>query len=170
MAPEKGQTWTDVGGFDRHETCIVSEDQEKADREEPAGGGTKTTGAEETDTEVPISEVAPRPDSGRQYVGWAGGVLQVQGGGGSSRATTVEAGGEVDNALTGPGDADNDGTSLATEVEFGADLAGSESRADVAPKDESVGIAEDPEDKLWPMNRAMQIWGHRRRWPSLPRV
>ena len=50
-------------------------------------------GAEETDTEVPISEMAPRPDPGRQYVGWAGGVLQVQGDGGGSRATTVEAGG-----------------------------------------------------------------------------
>ena len=43
--------------------------------------------AEETDTEVPISEVAPRPDPGRQYVGRAGGVLQVcdDGGGGVCR-------------------------------------------------------------------------------------
>ena len=44
VAPENGQTWTDAGGFDRHETCVVGGDQEKADREELAGGGTKTTG------------------------------------------------------------------------------------------------------------------------------
>ena len=69
MAPEVGQTWTDVGGSDRYEICIVGGDQWKTDREELAGGGTKTTGAEEIDTEVPSSEVAPHPDPGRQYVG-----------------------------------------------------------------------------------------------------
>ena len=53
-----------MGGLDRHETGIVGGDQEEADREELAGGGTKTTGAEENDMEVPISEVAPRPDPG----------------------------------------------------------------------------------------------------------
>ena len=47
----------------------------KTDREELVDGGMKTMGAKETDTEVPISEVAPRPDPGRQYVGRAGGVL-----------------------------------------------------------------------------------------------
>ena len=87
-------------------------------------------GAEETDTEVPISEVAPRPDPGRQYVGRAGGVLQVCDDGGGSRATTTEAGGGVDDARTGLGDADGDGASLAVEVEFGAALSGS--RADMA--------------------------------------
>jgi hypothetical protein len=153
MAPEVGQTWTDVGGSDRHEICVVGGDQEKADRKGLAGGGTKTMGAEEIDTEVPSSEVAPHPDPGRQYVGWAVGALQVHHGGGGSRAPTTEAGGGVDDARTGLGDsvdADSDGTSLATEVEFGAELAGSESRADVAPKDEPVGIVEDPE--IWFMS------------------
>ena len=133
-APEVGQTWADVGGFDLYPTCIVGGDQEMADREELADGGSKTTGAEETDTEVPISEVAPRPDPGRQYVGRAGGVLQVCDDGGGSRATTTEAGGGVDDARTGLGDADSDGASLAVEAEFGAALAGSESRADVDPR------------------------------------
>ena len=76
-------------------------------------------GAEETDTEVPISEVAPRPDPGRQYVGRAGGVLQVCDDGGGSRATTTKADGGVDDARTGLGDADSDGASLAVEAESG---------------------------------------------------
>ena len=140
-ASEFGQTWADVGGFDLDETCIVGGDQEMADREELAGGGSKTMGAEETDTEVPISEVAPRPDPGRQYVGRAGGVLQVCDDGGGSRATTTEAGGGVDDARTGLGDADGDGASLAVEAEFGAALAGSESRADVAARSRGcVGV------------------------------
>ena len=98
-------------------------------------------GAEETDTEVPISEMAPRPDPGRQYVGWAGGVLQVCDGSGGSRATTTEAGGGVEDARTGPGDADGDGAGLAMGAELCAELAGSEFRADVALKDESAGVA-----------------------------
>ena len=80
-------------------------------------------GAEETDTEVPISEVAPRPDPGRQYVGRAGGVLQVCDDGGGSRATTTEAGGGVDDARTGFGDANGDGAGLAMGAELGAELA-----------------------------------------------
>ena len=44
-APEVGQTWADVGGFDLYQTCIVGGDQEMADRKELAGGGLKTTGA-----------------------------------------------------------------------------------------------------------------------------
>ena len=104
-------------------------------------------GAEETDTEVPISEVAPRPDPGRQYVGRAGGVLQVCNDGGGSRATTTEAGGGVDDARTGPGDADGDGAGLAMGAELGAELAGSEFRADLAPKDESVGMAKKLDDE-----------------------
>ena len=87
--------------------------------------------------EVPISEVTPHPDPGRQYVGWADGVLQVHDGGGGSRATTAEAGGGEDDARTGLGDADSDGASLAMEAEIGAELTGSESRADVGPTDES---------------------------------
>ena len=75
---------------------------------------------------MPISEVAPCPDHGQQYVGWAGRVLQVQDGGGSSGATTVDADEGVDDARTSLGDADSDGSSLATEVEFGAEFAGSE--------------------------------------------
>ena len=160
VAPESGQTWTNVGGFDQDKICIVGGDQEKTDREELAGGGTKTTGAEVTDTEVLVSEVAPCPDPGRQYAGWAGGVLQVQDGGGGSRAAMVEAGDGVDDARTGPSDADSNGTSLAMEVEFGAELAGLESRTDVAPKDELVGIAEDPEDELMLMRRAKEILAH----------
>ena len=67
--------------------------------------------------------------------------MQVQDGGGSPRATTTEAGGGIDNARTGLGDADSDGARLAVEAEFGAALAGSESRADVAPKDEFAFLA-----------------------------
>ena len=74
VAPECRQSWTDVGGSDQDKTCIVGGDQGNTDREELAGGGTKTIGAEMADTEVPVLEVAPRPDPGRQYVGWADGV------------------------------------------------------------------------------------------------
>ena len=63
--------------------------------------------------------------------------------GGSYGAAAMEAGGGVDDAHTGHGDADGDEAGSAMEVEFGAELAGSESRADVAPKDESAGIAAD---------------------------
>ena len=118
VAPENERTWADVGGFDLDGTCIVGGDQGEADREELADGGTKTTGAEMTDTEVPISEVAPRLIPGRQYVGLVDGRWQVRWGGGSSGATTVEAGGGVGDARTGLGDADIDGSSLATGVEF----------------------------------------------------
>ena len=93
VAPENGQSWTDAGGFNWDQICIIGGDQGKADREEPAGGGTKTTGAGDTDTEVLISESVPHPDPGWQYASWAGGVLQVHDGGGGSRATTTEAGG-----------------------------------------------------------------------------
>ena len=123
-APECRQSCTDVGGFDRNKKCIAGGDQGRADREELADGGTKTTGAEMTDTVVPVSEVAPRPDPGRQYAGWAGGGLQVRDCGGSSGATTMEAGGGVDDARIGLGDADSDGKGLATEVESGAEMAG----------------------------------------------
>jgi hypothetical protein len=150
MAPEVGQTWTDVGGCDRHKICVIGGDQEKADQEELAGGGTKTMGAEEIDTEVPSSEVAPHPDPGWQYVSWAGRVLQVQGDGGGPRAATTEAGNGVDDAHTGLSDANSDRTSLTMEVEFGAELAGSESRADVTLKDELVGIVDDLE--IWFMS------------------
>ena len=46
----------------------------------------------------------------------------------------------MDDSHTGLGDADYDGAGLAMEVESGAGMAGSESRADVALKDESAGI------------------------------
>ena len=82
------------------------------------------TGAEETDTEVPISEVAPRPAPGWQYVGWAGGVLQVCDDGGGSRATTTEANGWVDDTRTGPGDAGSGGASLATAAELSVAWSG----------------------------------------------
>ena len=55
----------------------------------------------------------------------------------------MEASGGVDDACTGLGDADSDGTGLVMEIKSGAELAGSESRADVAPKDESAGIEAD---------------------------
>ena len=63
------------------------------------------TGAEETDAEVLISEVAPHPDPGWQYVGWAGRVLQVHDDGGGSRATMTEASSGVDDACTSLSDA-----------------------------------------------------------------
>ena len=140
VVPERGQTWIDMGGSDQHETCVIGGDQENADQEELTGGGTKTMGAEETNTEVLISEVAPHPDPGWQYVGWAGRMLQLHDGGGSSRATTTEASSGVDNAHTSLSDADSDRASLAVAAEFGAKLTGSESRVDVALKDESVGM------------------------------
>ena len=79
----------------------VGDDQGSADRGELAGGGTKKMGAEMADTEVPVSEVAPRPDSGRQSAGWIDGVRQVRYYGGGSRATTAEAGGGIDHTHTG---------------------------------------------------------------------
>ena len=78
VVAENRQTWTDTGGFDLDKKCIVGGDQGKADREELADGGTKTRGAEMTDKEVPVSEVAPRPNPGRQYVGWVHGRWQVR--------------------------------------------------------------------------------------------
>ena len=57
--------------------------------------------------------------------------------------SSVGAGGGIDDTRTGLGDADSDGTGLSTEVESGAEMAGSESRADVAPKDGSAGIVGD---------------------------
>ena len=47
----------------------------------------------------------------------------------------------VDDSDTSLSDANNNRTGLVMEVESGAELAGSESRADVAPKDESAGVA-----------------------------
>jgi hypothetical protein len=112
-----------------------------ADRKELAGGGLKTTGAEMADTKVAVSEVERWGIPGRKCVRWDNGVLQVHYGNGGFRATTEKADGGVDDAHTGHGDADGDEAGSAMEVEFGAELAGSESRADVALKDGSAGIA-----------------------------
>ena len=71
----------------------------------------------------------------------ADGVLQVLDDSGGSRATTTEAGGGEDDARTGFSDADGDGASLAMGAELGAELVGSEFTADVASKDESMGMA-----------------------------
>ena len=98
-------------------------------------------GAEVTDLEVPISKVVPCPDPGQQYVGWVDRRWQVQWSGGSSGATTLWAGKATDNPDTSLGDADSDRAGLAMEVESGAELAGSESRLDVALKVESAGVA-----------------------------
>ena len=111
-ASEFGQTLADVGGFDLDEICIVGGEHEKADRAELAGGSAKTMGAEETDTELPISEVTPRPDPGRQYVGWVDGRWQVRWSGGGSRAATLSAGNAIDDSDTGLGNANNDGGRL----------------------------------------------------------
>ena len=81
-----------------------------------------------SDTEVPVSKLAPCPDPGRQYVGWVDGRWQVRWGGGGSRATAMEAGDGIDDPHTGLGNTDNDGTDLAMEAESGAEVAGSESR------------------------------------------
>ena len=107
-ASEFGQTWADVGGFDHDETCIVGGDQWKTDRAELAGGGLKTTGAKKVNTEVPISEVTQWGVPRRKYVCWVDGVLKVHYGNCSFRAATKEAGGGVDDAHTGLGDADSD--------------------------------------------------------------
>ena len=49
----------------------------------------------------------------------------------------------VDDSDTSLSDANNNRTGLVMEVESGAELAGSESRADVALKDESACVAAD---------------------------
>ena len=58
VVPECWQSWTDVGGSDRNKICIVGGDPGCAEQEEPADRGTKTMGAEKTNTEVLVSEVA----------------------------------------------------------------------------------------------------------------
>ena len=125
-----------MGSFNQNKACIIGGDQWKTDREEPTGRGAKMMGVEETDMEVLISEVVPHPDPGWQYVSQAGGVFQVRNGGGGSRATTTEASSRVDDACTSLGNADSSRVSLAVEAEFDAKLTGSESRVDVALKDE----------------------------------
>ena len=54
----------------------------------------------------------------------------------------------IDDPHTGVNNTDNDGTDLAMEAESGAEVAGSESRADVAPKDGSVGVVAAAEDGI----------------------
>ena len=51
--------------------------------------------------------------------------------------------GGMNNARTGLNNINKDREDLAAEVESGADVVGLESRADVAPKDRSVGIVAD---------------------------
>ena len=74
-----------------------------------------------TDTEVPVSEMAPHLVPGQQCASWVDRRWQVRWGGGSSGAAMVEAGEGVDNAHTSLSDADIDRSSLAAEVEFGAE-------------------------------------------------
>ena len=95
----------------------------------------------------------------------------MHGGGGGSRATTTEAGGGVDDARTGLGDADGDGASLAVEAEFGAALAGSESRADVAAEDSFALVAlVYGEAMAWRIRREMKARGEwKTRCPRRPR-
>ena len=78
-------------------------------------------------------------------------MLQVCDDGGGSRATTTEADGRVDDACTSLGDANSSRASLAAAAEFFSKLTGSESRADVSLKDESVGMADELECEsiLW---------------------
>ena len=71
--------------------------------------------------------------------------------------TTREAGGGVDDACTGLGDADSDEAGLAMEMESEIELAGSESRADVAPKDESAGIAVGLEAEIGRLIQELRI-------------
>ena len=99
------------------------------------------TGAEEINTEVLSLEMVPCPGPGQQYVSQAGRMLQVHDGGGGSRATMTKASSRVDNAHASLSDADINRSSLVAEAGFGTEVAGSESRADVALKDESVGVA-----------------------------
>ena len=72
----------------------------------------------------------------------------MRGCGGGSKATTVEVGGGINDTHIGLNGTDNDGTGLAMEAEFGAKMAGSESRAGVAPKDESAGIVAATDNEL----------------------
>ena len=69
----------------------------------------------------------------------------------------MEASGGVDNTRTGLGGADNNRTGLAMEAEAGAEMAGSESRADVAPKDELVGTVAAVDDDLTPRLEELRI-------------
>ena len=78
--------------------------------------------------------------------------------GGGSRATTMEAGSGVDDACTSLSDADSNRTGLAMEIQSGAALAGSESRADVALKDESAGTVVALRAKTRQMHKEMRIW------------
>ena len=93
----------------------------------------KVMGVEETDMEVPISEMAPHPVPGWQYVSWAGRVLQGCNDGGGSRATTTEAGGGIDDAHTSLSNADLDRSSLAAEAGFGTEVTGLDFRAELWP-------------------------------------
>ena len=58
-------------------------------------------GAEVIDTELPVSEVAPRQDSVQQCAGLADGVWQVWCYGGGFRATMAVACGGIDSAHVG---------------------------------------------------------------------
>ena len=100
-------------------------------------------GAEMADTEVPVSEVAPRPDLGRQYVGRTDRKWQAQWHSGGYVTYTEVTDDEVDDAHIDLNNTDNDGKDPATEAESGAEMAGSESKADVAPKDGSASIVAD---------------------------
>ena len=83
-----------------------------------------TMGAEMADTEVPVSDVAPRPDPRQKYAAWIDRRWLVRWSGGSSGAAALWAGKVINDSDTGLGDADNDRTGLAMEVESGAELAG----------------------------------------------
>ena len=83
---------------------------------------------------VPVSEGVPRPDAGQKYICLVDGVWQTKYDGGSSGAATVEVDGGVDDAHDGLDGVKDEGKGLAEETESGADVIGSESRAD-AQKD-----------------------------------
>ena len=83
--------------------------------EDDGGGGDRHGGADLG------GGATSRPWAAVCRPGWR--VLQVHDDGGGSRATTTEAGGGVDDAHTGLGDADSDGASLAMEAEIGAERA-----------------------------------------------
>ena len=78
-------------------------------------------------------ETGGEASSSSQGTGLGGEWLGGWGKGDVWRTATVHDGGYARNGL---GDADSGGASLAAAAKFFSKLAGSESRADVAPKDE----------------------------------
>ena len=77
--------------------------------------------------------------------------------GGGFRAPTAVADDGVNDAHIGFNSTNSDGKDLATEARSGAGVAGSESRADVALKDEPAGVVADIEAGEGERQRAIRF-------------